>query len=791
MRYRMLDLLTPPVYTDAERDSKIKILYWLMGLAAGMSVLYSVLHPLITDRTRDTHYVIVLTILAIAVCHTLAKNGKFILGAHVFVLYLWAMMASSSFIIEGALVGSISLFSVPILVASMVLGEKTTYSYAIFSILTCIVLFFIQDVGLIPLTKGIDVKETLLTQVLGFITVAILLISNLRGYGRIKEEFSDIQRYAQLGGWMFDTRTLELTLSQEYLCVLGYRRAKSARTFKFTDFLFNYVDEDDRGKIVSVYNTAIAERKNPRYTAEFVFKTRGRTGKYRYIQVRGSYKEEHLGFGTGQDITEQYKSEEELRKSQELFLKVFRMSPNSISISDMRTGTYIDVNEAFTKTFGYTRAEVKGKTCAEIGIWKDPKERKRIIIKLLKEDIILNEELCILSKNGEVKHAEYSARVVNIAGKECLIEMVRDISDRKEAQELRRLNQEISAQNQFIEVQNSKLAEAMESIKRTQAQIFQSEKRASLGQIVVGLAHEINNPLAVIGSSNEYLADYLERTNKRANEAAVIYELLDTDTREQLERMIDMGQRAVEIPTPREIRNKATKIEPALSGLGYHNPKVLAEWLVESGLEESPIQFPKVFEFEQGPQLVQYALEEVQAIRSSKMIRMSVNRTSKILYALQNFSHPNHSGEKTLVNLFECLETVFTIYHNQLKSGVQVVKEYNNLPLIEGYADDLLHVWMNLIYNAAQAMHFQGVLTVSSFWISENEVEVRIKDTGPGIPEAIQHRIFEPFFTTKAPGEGSGLGLDIARRIVENHGGSIRFETSSKGTTFFVRLPVG
>jgi signal transduction histidine kinase len=123
--------------------------------------------------------------------------------------------------------------------------------------------------------------------------------------------------------------------------------------------------------------------------------------------------------------------------------------------------------------------------------------------------------------------------------------------------------------------------------------------------------------------------------------------------------------------------------------------------------------------------------------------------------------------------------------------GITVNKQFDpDLPKIPAYAGELNQVWTNLIDNAAQAMHGTGTLTVRT--ARENDcVLVEIGDSGPGIPEAIQQRIFEPFFTTKPVGEGTGLGLDIAWRIVVNkHHGDLRVESAPGDTRFQVRLPI-
>jgi signal transduction histidine kinase len=127
----------------------------------------------------------------------------------------------------------------------------------------------------------------------------------------------------------------------------------------------------------------------------------------------------------------------------------------------------------------------------------------------------------------------------------------------------------------------------------------------------------------------------------------------------------------------------------------------------------------------------------------------------------------------------------------KLKKGVTVRREFApDLPRIEGYGGELNQVWTNLIDNAVGAMSGQGELTLRTRR-EEEWVVVEVEDDGPGIPEAVQAKIFDPFFTTKAPGEGTGLGLNISHNIIEQkHGGQISVESQPGRTCFVVRLPI-
>jgi len=143
------------------------------------------------------------------------------------------------------------------------------------------------------------------------------------------------------------------------------------------------------------------------------------------------------------------------------------------------------------------------------------------------------------------------------------------------------------------------------------------------------------------------------------------------------------------------------------------------------------------------------------------------------------------------IDVREGLDTVLLLFHNKIKHGIKLDKNYKNVQKILGNSDELNQVWTNLIQNALQAMDNKGILGVGVETESDNTVVVRISDSGCGIPPENIARVFEPLFTTKKPGEGTGLGMDIVKRIVDKHNGKITLDsTVGKGTTVTVSFPV-
>ncbi|MGB5593687.1 MAG: HAMP domain-containing sensor histidine kinase, partial [Crocosphaera sp.] len=175
--------------------------------------------------------------------------------------------------------------------------------------------------------------------------------------------------------------------------------------------------------------------------------------------------------------------------------------------------------------------------------------------------------------------------------------------------------------------------------------------------------------------------------------------------------------------------------------------------------------------------------------KSSETIKTATERAAKIVFALKSYARYDLGTEKMEGNLIHGIETVLTLYQNQIKKGVEVIKNYTELPLILCYHDQLTQVWTNLIHNALQAMNYQGTLTIDVK--RDNDlVLVKITDSGKGISDKVMERIFEPFFTTKIAGEGTGLGLDIVQKIVKRHDGKITVNSLPGATTFTVSIPI-
>ena len=314
------------------------------------------------------------------------------------------------------------------------------------------------------------------------------------------------------------------------------------------------------------------------------------------------------------------------------------------------------------------------------------------------------------------------------------------------AQQLRDFFNQLSETNaqleQRVEERTAELSSTLTDLQRTQAQLVQTEKMSSLGQLVAGVAHEINNPVNFIHGNLAYASEY---------------------TRTLLQ-IIERYQQQYPHPTPE-----------------------LQEELEENDFEFLKSDFPKLID----------------------SMNVGAHRIREIVKSLRNFSRLDEAEFKA-VDIHEGIDSSLMILNNRLKDtpdhpGVQVMRDYGALPLVECYPGQLNQVFMNLLTNAIDALdEYNKRRTVEEIKAKPNRIDIytefhqpnwikiRIADNGPGISEEIRSRLFDPFFTTKPIGKGTGLGLSISYQIVvEKHDGKLEcFSTMGQGTEFSITIPV-
>lgn len=271
------------------------------------------------------------------------------------------------------------------------------------------------------------------------------------------------------------------------------------------------------------------------------------------------------------------------------------------------------------------------------------------------------------------------------------------------------------------------LQKAYKELQASQAQILQSEKMASIGQLAAGVAHEINNPIGFISSNLCTLDKYLQRLAEYSDALITVVEQSASPAARR--RLAGLREEL--------------KIDRISADLGK---------LISESLD-------------------------------------GANRVRKIVKDLNTFSRAD-SDVSEMADLVECLESTINIVWNELKYKVTLDRDYGHVPPFRCYPQQLNQVFMNLLVNAGHAIENRGTITIKT-WSDNNSANVSISDSGCGIPQEHLNRIFEPFFTTKEEGKGTGLGLSISYDIIKKHHGDITVESAvGSGTTFTVRLPL-
>ncbi len=338
----------------------------------------------------------------------------------------------------------------------------------------------------------------------------------------------------------------------------------------------------------------------------------------------------------------------------------------------------------------------------------------------------------------------------------------------------------------LLRQKNQQLIKTLQKLKAAQDELVQSEKMVALGQLVAGVAHELNTPLGAICSSTEYISEFLDYD---LLELPGFFQSLSPVKRRFFGQLLQGSQKRSSFLSSRERRQLKRSLQQSLEALEIPDASsfsdelmsIRAVWDVEAILPL--LKEPGSLEF------LQYMGRLLELRNSGQDITIAAERASKVVFALKTYAHYDHQGDLRQTNMEESLETMLTLYQNKLKHGIEIERSYGRIPSIACYPDELNQVWMNLIHNAIQAMDEQGQLSVATSH-GQDWIHVSIADSGCGIPQDIQERMFEPFFTTKPPGEGSGLGLDIVQKIVCKHGGKISVASEPGQTCFTVSLPI-
>lgn len=384
--------------------------------------------------------------------------------------------------------------------------------------------------------------------------------------------------------------------------------------------------------------------------------------------------------------------------------------------------------------------------------------------------------------------------------------VIMNISDRKVAEvERDRLMQNLSQLNTSLEQANHQLAEysqtleqrveertqalsqALTNLQAVQQDLIQSEKMVALGQLAASVAHEINTPLGVVrGATSNIIAAF----QTSLDQLPTLLQRLSPEQQSSFLHLVNTAcqyQTSISTTAERQLR---VQLQTELLAQGIANASHVATQLTLLRLDSDLTHYQSILRDADCIGILQAAYNLVLQYQNAKSIQQEVDRAAKIVFALKSYSHHSHNGERLPVRITDGIEVALTLYHNRLKQGIQVIRHYDPaLPELLGNPDELTQVWVNLIDNAIYAIGQQGVLEIAVRQVV-NQLVVEVIDSGDGIPAEVYPHIFEPFFTTKPRGEGSGLGLDIVRQIVDKHSGDIQVQSQPGRTHFTVTLPL-
>ena len=337
-----------------------------------------------------------------------------------------------------------------------------------------------------------------------------------------------------------------------------------------------------------------------------------------------------------------------------------------------------------------------------------------------------------------------------------------------------------------LQEKNETLKNTLQELQRAQDELVLSEKMAALGQLVAGVAHEINSPLGAIRSSVTYIRNFLE---DNLQHFPAWFGKLSPQEEEYFVTLLARSQRRKTSPSSRELRQRRKALTQKLRDRNLADARTLATLLVDLGVDEDLEAFLPICHAPNGQALLNKVLSFVRLQTSTNNIDLASDRAEKIVFALKSYARHDRSQTKTRALITDGIQTILTLYHSRLKQGIETIFECEEIPEICCYPDELNQVWTNLIHNALQAMGNRGTLKIEVTQ-KNSQICVEVNDSGKGIPPEILPNIFQPFFTTKPIGEGSGLGLDIVRRIIDKHQGKIEVSSVPGKTKFTVLIPI-
>ena len=362
---------------------------------------------------------------------------------------------------------------------------------------------------------------------------------------------------------------------------------------------------------------------------------------------------------------------------------------------------------------------------------------------------------------------------------------------------------EISKLNIELESTKERATKAYLDLEASQKQLVQSDKMITLGSMVAGVAHEINTPLGAIIANSENILESMHVLIKKLNPK--LNQITISDIEKSL-NILEHSNETISALSSKEARVLRKKIISILEERNYKNIESISDYIIDLNLYDTLLKEDSILNDTDIEKFLEVAVSLKGIQKKSSIIKLSAERVSKIVKSLKSFMHFEEKEEKVLSDITEGMETVLIILHNKIKYGIEVIKNYDDIPKIYCYPDELNQIWTNLIHNAIQAMGDTGKLQIDIQRVFNlpsipdidkrnpeykgQYISISIQDNGSGIAPEIKHKIFQAFFTTKPAGEGSGLGLHIIGKILEKHQGALYLNSIPGKTRFSIVIPI-